>query len=233
MSGQATGWVGRHGPRDRAQRLVLLAIADAANRDGEEAHPGMAAIVEFSLYSEGHCRRIIHELVDQGWLEQTGDPGPGVAAEFCIPGVNAAHHARSEDENTAHPDARGTPRTMRAEKPQRRANAAHTPRIQTRAVESASLFSPITSTSTKAPAPPPSSATRSPERFFSAIGGSNRPHDRPRTSSERGKSSTSSSRTAGPSPSSVPRSIKPRPSRPAASRLRSRASATTATASWT
>jgi hypothetical protein len=122
----------------------------------------MAAIVEFSLYSEGHCRRIIHELVDQGWLEQTGDPGPGVAAEFCIPGVNAAHHARSEDENTAHPDARGTPRTMRAEKPQRRANAAHTPRIQTRAVESASLFSPITSTSTKAPAPPPSSATRSP-----------------------------------------------------------------------
>ena len=116
MSGQATGWVLRHGPRDRALRLVLLTIADAANRDGECARPGMGAIIEGALYSEGHCRRAIARLEAEGWLEQTERPGPGKVAEFRIPGVatdNAAHSARRSDDNAAQ-----TPR-------KRRANGAH------------------------------------------------------------------------------------------------------------
>lgn len=68
MSGQATGWVLRHGPKDRAKRAVLLTIADAANRDGEHAHPGLAAIVDGSLYGRSTVLAKIRELVEEGWL---------------------------------------------------------------------------------------------------------------------------------------------------------------------
>ena len=104
MSGQATGWVLRHGPRDRAQRSVLLVIADAANWDGEHARPGLDAIIEGSLYSAGHVRRTIAVLISDGWLEQTESPGPGKAAEFRLLGINGAHHARRSEGNGARPD---------------------------------------------------------------------------------------------------------------------------------
>lgn len=103
MSGQSTGWVLRNGPRDRAMRAVLVTIADAANRDGEHAHPGMEAMVEGSLYSEGHVRRTIARLIEEGWIEQTEAPGPGKAAEYRlldpetglgIAESNGAHSAR-------------------------------------------------------------------------------------------------------------------------------------------
>ena len=100
MSGQATGWVLRFGPKDRAQRLVLLTIADAANRDGEYAHPGMDAIVEGSLYSAGHARRAIARLVEDGWLEVTDHAAPGRATTYRIPGV-AAHNARRSEGDVA------------------------------------------------------------------------------------------------------------------------------------
>jgi hypothetical protein len=108
MSGQATGWVLRHGPKDRALRLVLVAIADAANRDGEESHPGMDAICEGALYSAGHVRRAIARLVDEGWLEVTEHAAPGRATSYRIPGVraqiaaeNAAHNARRPEDDAA------------------------------------------------------------------------------------------------------------------------------------
>lgn len=71
MSGQATGWVMRYGPKDRAMRAVLLTIADAANRDGEGARPGIAAMVEGSLYQKSHVSRVVTRLVDEGWVEIT------------------------------------------------------------------------------------------------------------------------------------------------------------------
>lgn len=124
MSGQTTGWVLRNGPRDRAMRAVLITIADAANRDGEHAHPGMDAMVEGSLYSEGHVRRTIAKLMEDTWVEQTEQPGPGKAAEYRVlmeardnaahsarrsdvpPEGNAAHTPREQRANSAHPDAR-------------------------------------------------------------------------------------------------------------------------------
>lgn len=85
MSGQCTGWVLRHGPKDRAMRAVLVTIADAANRDGEHAHPGTAAIVEGSLYSLCHVKRVLRRLVDEGWVdveEQGG--GRGIATTYRV-----------------------------------------------------------------------------------------------------------------------------------------------------
>lgn len=113
MSGQATGWVLRHGPRDRALRLVLVAIADAANRDGEHAHPGMDAIVDASLYSPGHVRRAIARLVDEGWLEVTEHAAPGRATEYAIPGVRAGDSPGEPAANAAHSARRSAPDVAR------------------------------------------------------------------------------------------------------------------------
>ena len=93
MSGQATGWVFRNGPTDRAMRLVLLTIADAANRDGEHAHPSIAGMCEGALYSEPHVHRIVKSLIEAGWIEITGNPngGRGMATEYRLPGVKGSH----------------------------------------------------------------------------------------------------------------------------------------------
>lgn len=88
MSGQATGWVLRHGPKNHAMRAVLITIADAANRDGEHSYPGIQAIIEGSLYARRSVFRILRMLVDDEWLvvEQAGG-GRGKATVYGIPGV--------------------------------------------------------------------------------------------------------------------------------------------------
>ena len=67
-------------------RMVLLTIADAANRDGEHAHPGVRAMCEGSLYSEPSVRRTLSRLVTDGWLEVTahGKGGRGLATEYRV-----------------------------------------------------------------------------------------------------------------------------------------------------
>jgi hypothetical protein len=75
MSGICTGWVLKHGPRDPRMRLVLIAIADAANRDGEHAHPGMAAVMDAAVSSERTVQRHLAKLIDEGWLEIEEDGG--------------------------------------------------------------------------------------------------------------------------------------------------------------
>lgn len=93
MSSEATGWVGRHGPRDRAMRFVLLAIADSANRDGEHSHPGTTGIMDFALYGRTHVLGTIDRLVADGWLEvEEQGKGRGHATIFRIPGVRGKVH---------------------------------------------------------------------------------------------------------------------------------------------
>jgi hypothetical protein len=50
-------------------RAVLVTIADAANRDGEHAHPGMKAMTEGSLYSRRSVVRVLGRLQAEGWIE--------------------------------------------------------------------------------------------------------------------------------------------------------------------
>jgi hypothetical protein len=56
-------------------RAVLITIADAANADGQHAHPGMRAIVSGSLYSERTAQSTITRLVTDGWLEVEEEGG--------------------------------------------------------------------------------------------------------------------------------------------------------------
>jgi hypothetical protein len=99
MSGQCTGWLLRHGPRPhdvdrdgeryglartRAMRAVLMPIADAANRDGENSHPGLDAIIEASIYSRRQVFRILDDAIAEGWVEVTEHPRRGSATVYRV-----------------------------------------------------------------------------------------------------------------------------------------------------
>lgn len=82
-------------------RWVLHTIADAANRDGDNARPGIQAIVEGSLFSVGHVRRTIAKLIDEGWLEvQERGGGEGHETVYRVlmgRPPQDAHHERQPD----------------------------------------------------------------------------------------------------------------------------------------
>ena len=114
MSGRATGWVGLHGPRPddvdrngkpygqraRGLRMVLLAVADAANVDGARSHPGIDNVAAFALYSRAQTIRLLGELVAEGWLQITeGGRGRGHATVYRI-----AMEKRSHDETQLEPE---------------------------------------------------------------------------------------------------------------------------------
>lgn len=61
----------KYGPRARAMRAVLHSIANAANAEGENAHPGLPAMIDESLYAKASVMRTIDELVAEHWLEVT------------------------------------------------------------------------------------------------------------------------------------------------------------------
>jgi hypothetical protein len=122
VSGQSTGWVLRHGPapkmldregkaygvRARGLRAVLVTIADAANRDGEHAHPGIQAMIEGSLYSRRQVLALIADLEAEGWIEITepgGGRGHATVYRVCVERVRSPHG--SEDPNGAVGDAKG------------------------------------------------------------------------------------------------------------------------------
>lgn len=91
MSARCTGWVLRHGPRPteivsrsqaRRQRAVLGVIADAANSDGEHAHPGLDNMIEGTLYERASVLATLDELHSQGWIETTQKCSPGNATVY-------------------------------------------------------------------------------------------------------------------------------------------------------
>lgn len=99
MSGQTTGWLLRNGPRPddldregkpyglaraRALRSVLAPIGDSANRDGENAIPGIDAIVEGSLYSRRQVYRVLDDAVAEGWIEVTSEATRGHRAVYRV-----------------------------------------------------------------------------------------------------------------------------------------------------
>lgn len=94
MSARAVGWVLRCGPAPgmdgltaaeaRRQRAVLVVIADAANSDGEHAHPGLDNMVAGSLYSRAQVLKTTAELEEAGWIRTVERAAPGRATVFDV-----------------------------------------------------------------------------------------------------------------------------------------------------
>lgn len=113
MSGQCTGWVMRHGPTDRAMRAVLLTIADAANADGEHAHPGIEAMQRGSLYSRRSVFDALDRLVADGWIdveEEGGGRGKATVYRVLMRRRETVQSSHSSEPvngaETVQPDAR-------------------------------------------------------------------------------------------------------------------------------
>ncbi len=125
MSGQATGWVLRHGPhpdmvdregqpygvrRARALRSVLHSIADSANALGHHAHPGTALLMEQTLYARRQVLKLTKELEAEGWLliEERGG-GAGRANVWTVVGVDGTapppRVLAAETVHSGHPSA--------------------------------------------------------------------------------------------------------------------------------
>lgn len=131
MSGKATGWVLQHGPRPtdmsvrgdvyglekaRAFRSILIAIADAANADGRHSHPGSEGIASATLYSAGYCRKVVAQLVLDGWIEiEEEGGGRGRATVYRVIGVDSetasgdAVYRRSQTRASTDPNPRLDP----------------------------------------------------------------------------------------------------------------------------
>lgn len=136
------GWVGDHGPhpkdvdrtgkeygaRARGMRLVLLAVADCANPDGQHAHPGIQNVARFSLYSTGQARRLLEELEAEGWLQVTDQGGGrGKATVYRVPmDLTALAERRASRAPSDGTNARIEPPQTRAPQPDTRASGPDT-----------------------------------------------------------------------------------------------------------
>jgi hypothetical protein len=69
VSVKATTWVWENSEASGNARLVLLAIADAADQGGENAWPSQATIASMCRISVRTVRRLVAELVELGELE--------------------------------------------------------------------------------------------------------------------------------------------------------------------
>lgn len=65
-------------------KLVLLAIADAAEHDGTRSYPGDDRLVRMTGYSRSQVRRIIRELIEAGYLTQLCRGWRGQRAEYLV-----------------------------------------------------------------------------------------------------------------------------------------------------
>lgn len=66
-------------------RAVLIPIADAANRDGDHAHPGKEAIIEGSLYGRSTVTAAINRLIAERWIEvEQWSNGRGQATVYRV-----------------------------------------------------------------------------------------------------------------------------------------------------
>jgi hypothetical protein len=76
VSVKATTWAWEHSKASGNARLVLLAIADAADQQGANAWPSQATIASMCRISVRTVRRLVAELVELGELEVTEHGGP-------------------------------------------------------------------------------------------------------------------------------------------------------------
>lgn len=77
-------WVWENSASSGAARLVLLAIADAANDTGREAYPGMATIAAKANLDKRTAQRAIRSLVDLGELSVFANAGPNGTHRYAV-----------------------------------------------------------------------------------------------------------------------------------------------------
>lgn len=87
MSVQATSWVWDHSQAEGNARLVLLAIADGANKQGRRSCQSAKTIGDMCRISGRTVRRHISELLDAGEIALEGKDGLYQTNVYSLPGM--------------------------------------------------------------------------------------------------------------------------------------------------
>lgn len=85
MSVAAITWVLEHSEAELGARLVMIAIADAANSEGRNAWPSIATIARHSRLSERNVKRILPRLEQSGELGIERNRGPYGVHVYNLP----------------------------------------------------------------------------------------------------------------------------------------------------
>lgn len=105
MSIRVMSWVWDHGPTDRDELLVMLALADYADDEGA-CYPSMAGIAEKARLTERGARGIVRRLEASGWLAVKVGGGRGGKSNYRIikKAANPEPETRNEKPGMANPE---------------------------------------------------------------------------------------------------------------------------------
>ena len=87
MSVQATSWVYEHSRATGADRLVMLALADSASREGTNACQSASTLAKMAALSKRTVWRSIDRLIHMGEIVKTSQGSAYAATTYSMPGV--------------------------------------------------------------------------------------------------------------------------------------------------
>jgi DNA-binding transcriptional regulator PaaX len=90
MSVAAMNWVLENSEATLGARLVMIAIADAANQEGKNAWPSIARIARHSRLSPRRVKVLLHRLEASGELQVDRGAGPSGVHRYSLPLMRAS-----------------------------------------------------------------------------------------------------------------------------------------------
>lgn len=119
MSVKWMAQVWESGPEDKAELIVLLALADFAD-DAGNCWPSMISIGRKARMSERNARRVVRQLEADGYVETVPGGGRMGCSQYRLnPDKMSVNSPRKPGQNVRpkNPDKMSPPRTKRAENP--------------------------------------------------------------------------------------------------------------------
>lgn len=74
-------------PMPTTQKMVLLIMCDYGNDDGLSVYPSIRKVAERASLSERHAQRVVHSLINEGWISVIGNANggaPGTTRNYQI-----------------------------------------------------------------------------------------------------------------------------------------------------
>lgn len=96
-------WVWENGPKDQAQRLVLLALADYCDDQGH-CWPSMERIGQKASMTARGARGVIRRLEIDGWISVAVGGGRGGCSQYQIHTINPERQTRNEEPGMSNPE---------------------------------------------------------------------------------------------------------------------------------
>lgn len=108
MSVQATSWVWAHSDAKGNDLLVLLAVADAANKQGQRSCQAVRTVAEMARVSVRTAHRSLRKLEETGQIIRRGnDPRYAGAVIYDLPGVETGGPVKRGGDNLTPPSETG------------------------------------------------------------------------------------------------------------------------------